>query len=50
MSMCVWYRHVRFLMAEWLGQASQGYNMYCHDQEVMGSNPGQELRVCITSV
>ena len=29
-----------FLVAEWLGQASQGHEMYCHDLEVMGSNPG----------
>ena len=26
-------------MAEWLGRASQGYEMYCHNLEVMGSNP-----------
>ena len=29
-----------YLMAEWLGRASQRHEMYCHDLEVMGSNPG----------
>ena len=28
------------LMAEWLGWVSEGYEMYCHDLEVIGSNPG----------
>ena len=28
------------LMAQWLRQASQGHEMYCHDLEVMGLNPG----------
>ena len=28
-------------MAEWLEQASQRHEMYCHDLEVMSSNPGQ---------
>ena len=38
-------------MAEQLGQASQGHEMYCHDLEVMGSNCGQvELGVHSTSV
>ena len=27
------------LMAEWLEQASQWQEMYCHDLEVMSSNP-----------
>ena len=32
--------HVReSLMAEWLEQASQGHEMYCHDLEVTSSNP-----------
>ena len=39
------------LKAEWLEQASQGPEMYCHDLEVMGSNPGEvELGVRSTSV
>ena len=29
-------------MAEWLGRASHGHEMYCHDLEVMGSNPGRD--------
>ena len=38
-------------MAEWLVQASQRHEMYCHDLEVMSSNPGLvELGVCGTSV
>ena len=38
-------------MAEWLGQASQGDEVNCHDLEVMGSNPCQvEQKVSITSV
>ena len=38
-------------MAEWLGLASLGYEIYCHDLEVMGSNPEQiELAVHRTSV
>ena len=28
-------------MAKWLEQASQGLEMYCHDLEVIGSNPGR---------
>ena len=28
-------------MAEWLELASQGHEMYCHDLEVMSSNPDQ---------
>ena len=27
-------------MAKWLEQASQWHEMYCHDLEVMSSNPG----------
>ena len=39
------------LMAEWLVQASQCHEMYCHDMEVMSSNPDQvELGVLGTSV
>ena len=26
-------------MAKWLEQVSQGHKMYCHDLEVMSSNP-----------
>ena len=38
-------------MAKWLEQASQWHEMYCHDLEVMSSNPSQvELGVRITSV
>ena len=29
------------LMVEWLEQASQWHEMYCHDLEVMSSNPGR---------
>ena len=37
-------------MAEWLEQASQWHEMYCHDLEVMSSNPGRvELGVRIRS-
>ena len=37
-------------MAEWLEQASQWHEMYCHDLEVMSSNPGRvELGVLGTS-
>ena len=32
--------NVKSLMAEWLEQASQWHEMYCHDLEVMSSNPG----------
>ena len=28
-------------MAKWLGQASQGHEMYCHDLEILGLNPDQ---------
>ena len=39
------------LMAEWLEQASQLQEMYCHDVELMSSNPGRvELGVHSTSV
>ena len=39
------------LMAEWLEQASQGHEMYCHDLGVTSSNPGLvELGVHGTSV
>ena len=38
-------------MAKWLEQASQWQGMYCHDLEVMTSNPGHvELGVRSTSV
>ena len=39
-------------MAEWLEQASQWHEMYCHDDlEAMSSNPGQvDLGVGSTSV
>ena len=36
---CAWVK--KSLMAEWLGRASLRYEMYCHDLEVMGSNPGR---------
>ena len=32
------------LMAEWLEQATQWYDMYYHDLEFMSSNPGQVKR------
>ena len=42
---------VNSLMAEWLGWASQGLEMYCHDLEFMGSTPGWvKLGVCSTSI
>ena len=28
-------------MAKWLEQASQWHEMFCHDLEVMSSNPGR---------
>ena len=28
-------------MAKWLEQASQWYEMYCHDLEVISSNPSR---------
>ena len=38
-------------MDEWLEQASQWHGMYCHDLQVMSSNPGWvELGVRSTSV
>ena len=40
-------------MAEWLEQASQWHEMYCHDLEVMSVNPSRgqvELGVHSTSV
>ena len=38
-------------MVEWLEQVSQLHEMYCHDLEVMSSNPGRvELVVHSTSV
>ena len=38
-------------MAEWLEQASQWHEMYCHDLEVMGLNLGRvNLGVCSTAV
>ena len=33
------YDRQKSLMAEWLEQASQWHEMYCHDLEVMSSNP-----------
>ena len=40
----------RALMVDWLEQASQIHEMYCHGLEVMNSNPGWvELGVCNTS-
>ena len=41
---CVIYGK-KSLLAEWLEQASQRHEMYCHDLEVMSSNPGRELGV-----
>ena len=42
-------RHV--CIAEWLGQMFQGWEIYCHVLEVVGSNPSRvELGVCSTSV
>ena len=39
------------LMAKWLEQASQWHELYCHDLEVMSSNPGRvELLVHGASV
>ena len=39
------------LIAEWLGWASHGHGMRCHDLEIMGSNPDQvEYVVRRTSV
>ena len=47
-------RDTRFswsLMAKWLKQASQWHEMYCHDLEIMSSNPARvELGVRSTSV
>ena len=38
-------------MAEWLEQASQWHGMFCHDLELMSSNPGRvEFGVRSTSV
>ena len=38
-------------MAKWLEQLSQWHKIYCHDLEVMSSNPGQvELGVRGTSL
>ena len=39
------------LMAKWLAQMPQWHERYCHDLEVVSSNPCRvELRVCSTSV
>ena len=48
---CLWSRaRIKSLMAKWLEQASQWHEMYCHDLEVMSSNPGRvELGVLGTS-
>ena len=41
----------KFLMAEWLEQAPQWHEVYCHDIAVMTSNAGQvELGVHSASV
>ena len=40
-------RGEKSLIAEWLGQASQTHEMYCLDQEVMGSNPRQVNLGCV---
>ena len=38
-------------MAEWLEQASQRHEIYCHDLEIMSSSPGQvDFGVHSTSV
>ena len=38
-------------MAEWLEQASRRHGLYCHDLEVMSSNPDRvKLGVLSTSV
>ena len=38
-------------MAEWLDQASEWHEMYCHDLKVMSSNPSWvELEVLSTCV
>ena len=38
-------------MTEWLAETSQWHEMYCHNVEVMSSNPGRvELEVHSTSV
>ena len=42
---------MKSLMAEWLEQASQWHEVYCHDVQVMSSNPGRvEFGVHSTSV
>ena len=39
------------LMVEWLGQVSQGHDIYCRDPEVMDSNPSRvKLGMRSTSV
>ena len=44
-------RHKYFMMAYWLEQASQWHEVYCHDLEVVSSNPGRvEPGVRSTSV
>ena len=44
----IYYRREKSLMAKWLEQASQRHEMYCHDLEVMSSNPGWvELEVLV---
>ena len=44
-------RDYNFLMLQLLRRGSQGYEMYCHDLEVMGLNPGWvEFGVRITSI
>ena len=46
-----WSLALYVIVLEWFEQASQWHEMYCHDLEVMGSNPGRvELVVHSTSV
>ena len=45
------HTRIKSLMAKWVEQASQWHEMYCHDLEVMSSNPSWvKLRVLGTSV
>ena len=46
-----WFKCKNFLMAHWSSRASQGHQMFYHDPDVMGSNPGWvKLGVCSTSI
>ena len=50
-TVCPYWDWMKSLMAKWLEQASQWHGMYCHNLEVMSSNPGWvELGVLGTSV